>query len=395
MPIAATGCKLPRRATMRPALGAGAGAARPPLRVAASAFARSPVVCSSSSQSSCTRRGLLLGTASGAAAGVLSGSLPASASPAHTLLRPDLRPAGGSTVLPPLVDVEWLQQQAAGQVKLLDASWHPGAPGAGAADFQAGRIPGARFCDLAAISDTSASLPLMLPSPAAFGAAADALGISPQDIVVVYDGRGPLGQFTAARAWWMWHVMGHDRVAMLDGGLPAWEAADGAVDASPANPKQVAAPAAAVQHSAVWNPPRYRAQLQADEVRGWQDMMRSMHSGWEQIVDARPADRYYGRLPEAPGLKAGHIPGAINLPAASLLSGGRFLPVADLRSQFASAGVDLTRPMVMYCMTGIQAATVVLAAQLVAPGARCALYDGGWSEWGGLPGVPIVQPPVA
>lgn len=105
--------------------------------------------------------------------------------------------------------------------------------------------------------------------------------------------------------------------------------------------------------------------------------------------------RYYGRLPEAPGLKAGHIPGAINLPAASLLSGGRFLPVADLRSQFASAGVDLTRPMVMYCMTGIQAATAVLAAQLVAPGARCALYDGGWSEWGGLPGVPIVQPPVA
>lgn len=113
----------------------------------------------------------------------------------------------------------------------------------------------------------------------------------------------------------------------------------------------------------------------------------SQHCAPRTLCHPLHSCRYHAHLPEPPGVRAGHISGAVNLPAASLLSEGRFLPPAELRARFAAAGVDLARPMVVYCMTGIQAATVALAAHLAAPGARCAVYDGGWSEWGRMAGI--------
>ncbi|KDD76185.1 hypothetical protein H632_c323p2, partial [Helicosporidium sp. ATCC 50920] len=136
---------------------------------------------------------------------------------------------------PSVVDAAWLQTNLS-KVKVLDASWHMPASGRDAkAEFQACRIPGARFFDLDAVADTSSELPHMLPSAAAFAAAAQALGVSPQDALVAYDSHG---LFSAPRAWWMWKVFGHGRVAVLDGGLPAWRAAGGALDASPASREQ-------------------------------------------------------------------------------------------------------------------------------------------------------------
>lgn len=123
----------------------------------------------------------------------------------------------------------------------------------------------------------------------------------------------------------------------------------------------------------------------------WSDLLGSkrllQHCTQRTVRRPLHSSRYHAHLPEPPGVRAGHISGAVNLPAASLLSEGRFLPPAELRARFAAAGVDLARPMVVYCMTGIQAATVALAAQLAAPGARCAVYDGGWSEWGRMAGI--------
>ena len=157
-----------------------------------------------------------------------------------------------------------------------------------AAEFRAERLPGARFFDLDGVADKSTDLPHMLPSEAQFAAAADALGVSKEDAVVVYDRQG---LFSAPRAWWTWRVLGHERVAVLDGGLPAWRAAGGAVDTSPVGEEELRAGAAAAQ-APPQHPPRYRASLRQGEVRGWQEVLANVASGEELVIDARPAARW-------------------------------------------------------------------------------------------------------
>lgn len=254
-------------------------------------------------------------------------------------------------------------------LRLLDASWHLDGRDA-RADFAAAHIPGALFFDLEAASDQDSPLPHMLPSPAVFAAFAGAMGITQTDRIVVYD---TTGLFSAARVWWMFRVMGAQRVQVLDGGLPAWAAAGGAVEAGPA---RVLAPA-------IFTPdfdPHQVADL---------DVVGQSLAGRAQVVDARGAARFRGQAPEPrPGVRPGHMPGAINLPYSALLTPeGRMKPPAVLTQVFDDAGIDLDRPIVTSCGSGVTAAILSLGLAVLDRPSR--LYDGSWTEWGSHPDTPV------
>lgn len=229
---------------------------------------------------------------------------------------------GASTDVPAVVSPQWLSARlGAPDVKVLDVSWYLPPMGRDRlAEFNAERIPGAQFWDVDGVCDPATDLPHMLPSEAAFAAAADALGVRNGDTVVVYDG---MGLFSAPRAWWTWKVFGHGRVAVLEGGLPAWKAAGLATEtAAPADGAATAATAAARaasggSGSASGSGGGYKAALRRDRVRSLADMRALVASGAaaEQIADARPAGRFRGADPEPrAGLRGGHMPGAKSVP---------------------------------------------------------------------------------
>jgi thiosulfate/3-mercaptopyruvate sulfurtransferase len=280
-----------------------------------------------------------------------------------------------------LVSTGWLAERL-GQpgLRILDASWHMPATGRDArAEFAAGHIPGAQFFDIDDIADQSSPLPHMLPEPADFARHMQRLGIGDGDQVVVYDVHGLM---SAARAWWTLRAFGHDEVAVLDGGLPLWLVEQRPVETGPA-----AAPPAAQPFTA-----RYQPAL----VRGMAEVEAVLASGREQLVDARAADRFEGTAPEPrAGLRSGHMPGARNLPFGALIDPAtrRLLPPDAIAARFRAAGIDLDRPVIASCGSGITAC--VLAFGLHLTGKRdVAVYDGSWTEWAGHAANPVVAGPA-
>jgi thiosulfate/3-mercaptopyruvate sulfurtransferase len=273
----------------------------------------------------------------------------------------------------------WLIERLAAptpEIAVADASWHLPAAGRDArAEYAAAHIPGAVFFDIDAISDPDASLPHMLPAPDAFAAAMERLGIGDQHTFVVYD---TVGLYSAPRAWWMLKAMGAADVRVLDGGLPAWRAAAGPVDAG------------VVERPPATFTARHDPAMIArrDDVRA--AVAAAVEGGAPAIVDARAGERFRGEAAEPrPGLRAGHMPGARNVPFTELLTAaGTLRPPAELGAAFTAAGIDPTRPVITSCGSGVTAAVLSLA--LYELGRRdVALYDGSWSEWGADPELPI------
>ena len=257
--------------------------------------------------------------------------------------------------------------------RVVDASWFLPAEGrSGRAEFESERIPGAVFFDIDAVSDPSSDLPHMLPSPEAFAAAAGALGLSPDQKVIVYDS---FGIRSAARAWWSLKVMGFPNAQVLDGGLRAWKAAGLPVETGPAQ-----AP----------TPTEVTANFSAERVRGLSDVAGALAGQSAQVVDARSGARFRGEAPEPrPGLRSGHMPGALNLPFDRLLTPeGTLMAPAGLAAEFAAAGVDPARPVIATCGSGVTASVLALALEVL--GHPAAVYDGSWAEWGGSRGGDVV-----
>jgi len=274
----------------------------------------------------------------------------------------------------PLVSVEWLAARlGAPGLVVVDGSWYlPALNRSATGEFQAGHVPGAVFWDLDAMSDLASPLPHMLPDPETLARRIAALGIGNDDRVVVYDGSG--NNLSAARIWWTLRVMGHPAAAVLDGGMPAWRAAG--------LPLKAGWPP--------WAPRRFVARPHSKLVRSLHHVLQAVTTGGTQILDARSRARFDGAEPEPrPGLRGGHMPGAKSLPYPELTApGGRMLPAEALRARLSAAGIDLGRPVITSCGSGVTACVLALGLE-IAGHREWSVYDGSWAEWGAAAGPPV------
>lgn len=272
-----------------------------------------------------------------------------------------------------LVSTDWLAAHLKDpDLRVLDASWYlPDAGRDPRAEYDQSHIPRARFFDIDEISDARSDLPHMAPPAEKFMSRMRAMGVGDGHQIVVYDGAG---LFSAARVWWLFRLMGHRDVAVLDGGFPKWQAEGHPVEDMP--------PIVKDRHLTV----RFQNRL----VRDVTQVSQASKLGSTQIVDARSAGRFRGDAPEPrEGLRAGHIPGARNVPYPTLLNADQTLKSPeDTRAIFEAAGVDLAKPIITSCGSGVTAAILALALERAGYDSW-SLYDGSWTEWGMFPTVPI------
>ncbi|TQS70250.1 3-mercaptopyruvate sulfurtransferase [Rhodobacteraceae bacterium] len=265
-----------------------------------------------------------------------------------------------------LVSTEWLDAHLKDpDLRIIDGSWFmPAANRDARAAYEAAHIPGARFFDIDEISDHRSDLPHMAPPPEKFVSRLRAMGVGDGHQVVIYD---QSGIFSAPRVWWLFRLFGKTDVAVLDGGLPKWLAEDRRVDDQP--------PMLRDRHLTV--------QRQADLVRDVTKVAHSSKLGDHEIIDARSHKRFTGEEAEPrPGMRSGHIPGAKNVPYADLLNAdGTMKAPAELREAFKAAGVDLEKPAITSCGSGITASVLALALERSGK-TDWSLYDGSWAEWG-------------
>jgi len=272
-----------------------------------------------------------------------------------------------------LVSTDWLAAHLSDpDLRIMDATLYlPNEDRDGKAEYAAQHIPGARFFDIDDVSDHRSDLPHMVPPVEKFMSRMRALGVGDGHQVVVYDARG---LFSAARVWWLFRLMGHDNIAVLDGGLPKWTAEGRPVEDLP--------PVVRDRHMTV----RRRAQM----VRDVTQVSAASKLGDHEILDARAPGRFRGEEAEPrAGLRSGHIPGSKNVPYASLLNDdGTMKEPDDLRAVMAAAGVDLGKPAITTCGSGVTAAIINLALERIGKTDH-ALYDGSWTEWGAFSTVPV------
>jgi thiosulfate/3-mercaptopyruvate sulfurtransferase len=263
----------------------------------------------------------------------------------------------------PIVSTQWLADRLKEpDLRIVDAPFYlPGDPRTPHGEFEKEHIPGAVLFDIDAVKDAGNPLPHMMASADAFADAVGRLGISSGDRIVVYD---HMGLLSAGRVWWNFRAMGHDEVFVLDGGLPRWIAegrplADGPV-------------------TTVTQP--FSARFRPELVRGIDEVKAALEAGG-QVLDARARDRFQGTAPEPrAGLPAGHMPGAFNTPHAELIAGGALKSKEDLAALFAGEGVDLDKPIITSCGSGVSAAIIALALARLGRW-DVPVYDGSWTEW--------------
>jgi len=274
---------------------------------------------------------------------------------------------------PFIVNTNWLHQRMdQPALSIVDASWYlPAMERDPKTEFERQHIPGAVFFEIDGITKPGSPLPHTIAPPDVFAEKVEALGISDQDTIVIYDG---MGLFSAARVWWNFRVMGAKQVFILNGGLPQWLADGLPIETGQSRAKTV----------------KFNADYDPSSVVSFDSMKNIVAAGERQIADARPADRFTGETAEPrKGMRSGHMPGATSVPASSLFEDGKLHSPEKLKSIFQAAGIDLDAPVTTTCGSGVTAAIISLALQSIGHQDNT-LYDGSWSEWGGRDDTDIV-----